>query len=449
MADNTTIQWNGKNLEDFRMIMDPPADTAVRSLYESIQFQKDRNELRAMAQNDNFVPGDLPSDLRIFVEKELAKKFTDEDIAKFEMTRDLWRENGVQFIFILFFRALPYTYMAEKPANVLRLTKLLEDQPLRRVFETAQFVFDVMDKDWWHPENRGILTALKIRIMHAAMRYNLLNNPEGEAWNKAAWGMPISQEDLLATNQCFSLEFFKGLKMLGQPFSAEQQEAWFHTWKCIGSIMGVQDELLCNTVDEAWDLQLKVYEHLFVDINHASGIALAKALVEAISTFLISTKFTLLLMRKMIKDENYPNLFFEVLGPSFGEAYPGLFRKSRGLDGEDADIEQSINEDFYAELKDYKEKVNQYRNDEKATDPITRGGDAPKNLVDYQLDVFDEVLKELDPTNPNTRGFVDDIVNKAVSSIGGVIVGILSKYFRLGKQSGFRIPVDLKEHWAL
>ena len=158
------VKWNGFDLNHFRMIMDPPADEAVRSLYDSIRFQKDRNELKEMAQNDSFIPEDLPEDLRCFVENELLKKFTPEDIAKFEMARQVWKENGVQFIFILFFRALPYTYMAEKPANVLRMTKLLVDQPLRRVFETAQFVFDVMDQEWWDPTKRGILTALKVRI---------------------------------------------------------------------------------------------------------------------------------------------------------------------------------------------------------------------------------------------------------------------------------------------
>jgi hypothetical protein len=70
-------------------------------------------------------------------------------------------------------------------------------------------------------------------------------------------------------------------------------------------------------------------------------------------------------------------------------------------------------------------------------------------LIDDQIDVFDEVLQDLDPNNPNSRGIKEEIIKKAMSSIGGVVVGILAKYFREGKQSGFRIPVDLKEHWAL
>ncbi|MEP7323277.1 MAG: oxygenase MpaB family protein, partial [Saprospiraceae bacterium] len=248
--------------------------------------------------------------------------------------------------------------------------------------------------------------------------------------------------------QCFSLEFFKGLEMLGQPLNDEQQEAWFHTWKAIGRIMGVQEELLRPTVSEAWDMQRAIYNHLFDEIDHASGVALAKALVGALSTFLLSTKFTLMLMKKMIFDDNHPDLFFQVLGPSFGQEYPGLFKKSRGDDGEDEETVEQYNKEFYEELVKHHDDVKDYREKQKLTEPVSRG-EGNKNLVDLQLDVFEDVLKELDPENPNSRGLKDEIIKIAMNSVGGVIVGILAKYFRAGKQAGFRIPEDLKEHWAL
>lgn len=440
------------DLNSFRHIMDPDADLAVKSLYESVRFQTDRNELKEMAMNDSFAPKNLPPDLRKFVEKELSKPFSAEDIRQFEITHEVWKENGIQFVFVLFFRALPYTYMAEKPANVLRLTKLLVDQPMRRVFETAQFVFDVMDHKWWDPDQRGILTALKVRIMHAAMRFQLLHKPESEPWNKEAWGMPISQEDLVATNQCFSLEFFKGMEILGLPLTDEQQNAWFHTWKAIGRIMGIQEDLLFQTKEEAWVLQKNIYEHLFNDIDHASGIALAKALVEALSVFLLTPRFTLLLMRKMLKDEQFPDLYYNVLGPSFGKEFPSLFRKTRGGPEDEAELEGQLDEIFHQELKDYTERLKEQRQLELSANPATRNadGEMDKKLIDYQFDVFDEAIKDLDPENPvNNRGLLDDVKNKVFQSVSAVIISGLSKYFRLGKNSGFRIPADLKEHWAL
>jgi hypothetical protein len=74
---------------------------------------------------------------------------------------------------------------------------------------------------------------------HAACDFGF-SEKQGEKWNDE-WGKPISQEDLIATNQVFSLEFFKGMKMLGMSLRAEEQKAWFHTWKTIGKIMGVQE----------------------------------------------------------------------------------------------------------------------------------------------------------------------------------------------------------------
>ena len=67
----------------------------------------------------------------------------------------------------------------------------------------------------------------------------------------------------------------------------------------------------------------------------------------------------------MIKDDNYPDLFFEVLGPSFGAQYPSLFKKSRGDEAEDGETEEQLNGEFHEELMKYNESVKNYRTDQK------------------------------------------------------------------------------------
>lgn len=37
-----------------------------------------------------------------------------------------------------------------------------------------------MDKNWWEPDKRGILTALRVRLMHSAMHHDILNNKEAK-----------------------------------------------------------------------------------------------------------------------------------------------------------------------------------------------------------------------------------------------------------------------------
>jgi hypothetical protein len=37
----------------------------------------------------------------------------------------------------------------------------------------------------------------------------------------------------------------------------------------------------------------------------------------------------------------------------------------------------------------------------------------------------------------------------SMSALGGIMIAVLSLHFRKGKQSGFRIPENLKENWSL
>jgi len=42
----------------------------------------------------------------------------------------------------------------------------------------------------------------------------------------------------------------------------------------------------------------------------------------------------------------------------------------------------------------------------------------------------------------------EDNVHESITALSGVIIGILSLYFRDGKKSGFRIPKTLRANWA-
>lgn len=460
----TQFIWNGIDLEGLRQVMDKPADDAVLSVFESTSMDHLRTLLVDLAQNDSIVSDQLPKQMSDFIKNELAYSFTDEDIQLFNQTREIWKEKGLKFIFILFFRALPYTYMAEKPANVLKSTKLLITQPERRIFETAQFVFDVMDEKWWEPDKRGILTALKVRIMHAAMRHIILNNnAAGAKWNEAL-GKPISQEDLVATNQVFSLEFFKGMAMLNDGLNPEEQKAWFHTWKTIGKLMGVQEMLICKDVDEAWTLQHTVYNHLFNDKTEA-GIPLAKALVETMAHFHLPVNLTLFMMKKMLADDQFPNCFERMLGPSYEESYPDFFANPE-TDEEKEAHKKRLSKDFHKNLKEFhatlRQEVHKYKKKKQKRGfiyKLTKWLLTILGRIDKRIDLFDlhvDVLQKI-LDHEGIDGLVDELdelleeelVTKTMSAIGGIMVSILSVHFREGKQSGFRIPADLKEHWSL
>lgn len=466
--ENQLFIWNGINLEELRQVMDKPSDDAVLSVFESgTKMQDFVADLKKMASNHDYIPDEIPRPMHDFVEKELAFEFTDEDIKYFKQTHEIWKKKGMKFIFILFFRALPYTYMAEKPANVLRMTKLLKTHAERRIFETAQFVFDVMDENWWTPEKKGILTALKIRIMHSAMRHVILQTRLNESetdivtgvWNKK-WGNPISQEDLIATNQVFSLEFFKGMEMLGEKLSDEEQKAWFHTFKIIGKIMGVQDALLCKEVSEAWTLQHKVYAHLFND-DTVSGIPLATALVETMDHFHMPQRLVLLLMKKMLADEQFPDCFTRMLGPSFGDKYPELFEVHETSEGKAAH-EKRLKEHFHDDLKTHHNTLKQQKSNYKPEEPhkgwfekivdwfMNLFGVSKKeqHLIDIHIELLHNVLHHPDSGNPREI-LEEQLMIDSMNAMGGIMISVLSKHYRDGKNTGFRIPASLQDNWQL
>ena len=116
-VETAKYEWHGIKMEDLRQIMDKPSDDAVESIFESKNMRDLTVLLKKMAQNDDFVSHELPDSIHDFVQKELDLKFTEEDINYFNQTHEIWKKHGMKFIFILFFRSLPYTYRAEKPAK--------------------------------------------------------------------------------------------------------------------------------------------------------------------------------------------------------------------------------------------------------------------------------------------------------------------------------------------
>ena len=87
-----------------------------------------------MAENDSIVPKELPPAMRTFLENERNVTFTEEDIKMFNRSHEIWKEHGMKFVIILLFRALPYTYMAERPAKCASY-----DQTARRTHGQADY----------------------------------------------------------------------------------------------------------------------------------------------------------------------------------------------------------------------------------------------------------------------------------------------------------------------
>ena len=72
--------------------------------------------------------------------------------------------------------SLPYCYNAANGAMVLYLSELIRKQTTKRLYDTAVFVWEVMGPDAFGKDGNALEEILKVRIMHAAVRYYTLQS---------------------------------------------------------------------------------------------------------------------------------------------------------------------------------------------------------------------------------------------------------------------------------
>lgn len=282
-----TALWTNEYLDKMRFHGDPVADAAATALFQDEGNPQVFRFLKELARNDSPISPDLDPRLQEYFEKTGNLLCTKEEEALLEESVAFFDKHGFRILGMLFFKSLPTGYMCEQPAKVLHETKLLEEQATRRVLETAQFIFDVSNPGWYKPEGSGIRAIQKVRLIHAGMRHMILKDLE-EPWDQHSIkdgvpnGVPINQVDKVLTCQLFSLAVLDGLKKMGVEMTAREQEAHFFHWKVVGLMLGIEEEIMPDTVDEGWLLQNKIYDRQINAVNQY-GKRLNDALMDVIA----------------------------------------------------------------------------------------------------------------------------------------------------------------------
>ncbi|ASU36696.1 oxygenase MpaB family protein [Mucilaginibacter xinganensis] len=172
--------------------------------------------------------------------------------------------------------SLPYCYTAANGAMVLYLSELIRKQTTKRLYDTAVFVWEVMGPDAFSEDGKAFEEALKVRIMHAAVRYYTL---QMDKWDYS-WGLPVNQEDMAGTNLSFSLIVIRGLRMLGYSVSQTDQAAFMHAWAVIGYLTGLNQDLIPQNTKMAQQLDSAIKKRQFSISTH--GQELTQSLKEHI-----------------------------------------------------------------------------------------------------------------------------------------------------------------------
>lgn len=198
------------------------------------------------------------------------------DRAAIACAEDVFMDYGPMSCTLLFCASLPECYVLPQLSRVLHVAGQLEAHTEHRIRQTAAMVFPVMMKGGLTDRaGGGIAQVLKVRLIHATIRHLILRGPPQQAsgcieplppvspnanlhqallasgWDVALQGLPCSQLELAYTLLTFSYVFLKGMRRLGLPLSAEQEQAYLHAWNVAGHLLGIRDELMADSMDEA------------------------------------------------------------------------------------------------------------------------------------------------------------------------------------------------------
>lgn len=166
-------------------------------------------------------------------------------------------------------------YQASAINQTLIKTGALEKGAQRRVAETTKWWMDCTSAGGLNPGGEGFRTTLRVRVIHAMVRAVL---SERSDWNSAYLGLPVNQLDMQVTYLAFSVMFLLGQRFLGVPVSAQEGADVMHLWRYIGWLMGVDEQLLCNTEQEG---RIALYRNLLSQpMADATSKQLAQALMD-------------------------------------------------------------------------------------------------------------------------------------------------------------------------
>jgi ER-bound oxygenase mpaB/B'/Rubber oxygenase, catalytic domain len=267
-------RWSNEFLESMRQEMDPVADECVKGLFEDFGLGTVADLHGQLVDEEGKPREGLPEAMARYLE-ETAKPpdfpwvSAEESTRMLETAEAVLNSHGILQFILLSCASLPECYVDRLGMPVLFLTQKLNKDITRRVVETARYVVDVMSTDGFMATGHGLDSARKVRLMHAATRYLILNStdarladglPAGvaEVFRDNEWkeemGMPINQEDLAYTLQTFAWVTVRGFRDLWAGLEPHEEEAIIHVWNIAGHHMGIRHDLLPHNVEEAEQL---------------------------------------------------------------------------------------------------------------------------------------------------------------------------------------------------
>ncbi|MDJ1132131.1 oxygenase MpaB family protein [Streptomyces iconiensis] len=233
---------------DPHWVWDEEADQLLATVIERGDVPKVNKLLRTWTRNDQPLPGELPTDLREFMDTARhLPTWADRDkldrAARFNETRGFYLNvlNGIGggMLSTAIPREARAVYYSKGGAD-------MED----RVAKTSKLGFAVGALNAYQPGGSIVVEAVKTRLVHAAVRHLL---PKSPGWSGTSGGqkIPISLADMLVTWHTLPTFAMRRMRDWDVPISSADSAAYLHIWQVTAHLLGIRDEYVPATWDAA------------------------------------------------------------------------------------------------------------------------------------------------------------------------------------------------------
>ncbi|WP_020107582.1 oxygenase MpaB family protein [Nocardia sp. 348MFTsu5.1] len=225
---------------DPRGVWDVEADPVVAGLLERGEVPKVNELLRNWTKNGQPLPQGLPTELRDFMEQ--ARQLPDwADQQKLADAVRFNQKRGTYLGVIYGFASGMMSTVIPREARAVYYSQGGADMK-DRITKTAKLGYDIGSLNAYQPDGEMVVTCVKTRLAHAAVRYLL---PRSAHWvNSAPEEIPISQADIMVTWHSLPTTVMRNFKRWNVPIAADESAGFLHSWQLSAHLLGVRDEYI-------------------------------------------------------------------------------------------------------------------------------------------------------------------------------------------------------------
>jgi hypothetical protein len=232
---------------DPRWVWDAEADPLVASLIDSGAVPRVNELLRTWTKNGQPLPSGLPPELRDFMERaRQLPSWTDQ--GKLATAVRFNQKRGLYLGVLYGLASGMMSTVIPKEARAVYYSQGGADMK-DRISKTAKLGYDIGSDKAYQPDGEMIVTCVKTRLVHAAVRHLLPQSPHWPA--VADEEIPISQRDMMVTWHSLPTTVMQKLRAWEVPIPAAESAAFLHSWQLGAHLLGIRDEYIPASWDEA------------------------------------------------------------------------------------------------------------------------------------------------------------------------------------------------------